>query len=354
MKTIILTGGGTGGHVIPHLGLLPLIKKDFNKIIYIGTNGIEKEIISKQKDIIFETITASKLKRDCFLKNLAIPFKIISSINQAKKILKKYKPDVIFSKGGYVSIPVCIAGKLLKIPIVSHESDLTIGLANKIIYKTCTTFCTSFEKTSQNLNKAVYTGSPIRNELFNGNKESAYTLTKLDKLRPTILVMGGSTGALKLNEKLYECLPEILKEFNVIHIVGKNKGDKTKNYPNYCQLEYCHNIQDIFAISDFVISRAGSNAIFELLALKKPMILIPLPKSASRGDQIDNANYFEQKGFCRTILQENLTTQTLLKEITYIKQNKQNIIKNMSNSSIIINGTNNVYHEILNAINNTI
>lgn len=354
MKTIILTGGGTGGHVIPHIALLPLIKKDFNKIVYIGTNGIEKEIISKQQDIVFETITATKLKRDCLLKNLTIPFKMMSSIIQAKKILKKYKPDIIFSKGGFVSIPVCIAGKLLKIPIVSHESDLTIGLANKIIYKTCNTFCTSFKKTSQNLNKAVYTGTPIRKEILNGNKEKAYSLTNVDKLRPTILVMGGSTGALKLNEKLYESLPKLLKEFNVIHIVGKNKGDKTKIYPNYCQLEYCHNIQDIFAISDFVISRAGSNAIFEFLALKKPMILIPLPKTASRGDQIYNANYFEQKGFSKTILQENLTSELLLKEISYLKENKEKYIKNMSNSSIIVNGTNNVYHEILNAINNKI
>lgn len=347
MKTIILTGGGTGGHVIPHLSLLPYIKKDFNKIIYIGTNGIEKEIISKQKDITFETITATKFKRDCILKNLLIPFKLISSINQAKKILKKYKPDVIFSKGGFVSVPVCIAGKLLKIPIISHESDLTIGLANKIIYSCCNTFCTSFEQTSKNLDKAVFTGSPIRKELFYGNKENAYQLTKISKVKPTILVMGGSTGALKLNETLYKTLPELLKKYNIIHLVGKNKGNSSIKYINYCQIEFCHNIEDLFAISDIIISRAGSNAIFEFLALKKPTILIPLPKQASRGDQIDNANYFTKKGYAKTIFQESLTPQTLIQTIKELEENKQTYIENMSKAPNIINGAENIYHQIL-------
>ena len=350
MKTIILTGGGTGGHVIPHLSLLPFIRKDFDKIVYIGTNSIEKEIMSKQKDVIFETISAVKLKRDSIFKNLSIPFKLISSISQARKILKKYKPSVIFSKGGYVSVPVCIAGKLLKIPIVSHESDLTIGLANKLIYSCCDTFCTSFEKTAKSLSKGIYTGSPIRKELLNGNKDNGYNITKVSKTKSTILVMGGSTGALKLNKALYETLPKLLKTYNVIHIVGKDKGDSSKVFKNYCQIEFCHNIEDIFAISDIIISRAGSNAIFEFLALKKAMILIPLPKQASRGDQIDNAKYFEEKGYSKTILQENLNPNLLLETIEDLQKNKQIFLNNMKNNTIHLNGAENIYHEILNLL----
>ena len=348
MKTIVLTGGGTGGHIIPHLSLIPLIKKDFEKIIYIGTNNsLEEKIMSKQKDVNFKSITAVKLERDKKLKNLTLPFKLLSSICQAKKILKQAKPDIIFSKGGFVSVPVCIAGKLLGIPIVSHESDLSIGLANKIIYKVCSSFCTSFEKTSINLKKAVFTGSPIRQELFLGNRKTAYNQTKVSQNKPTILIMGGSTGALNLNEKIYESLPEILQKYNVIHIVGKNKGDTTKIFKDYCQIEYCENIQDILSISDIVISRAGSNAIFEFLALKKPMILIPLPKNASRGDQLENAEYFKQKGFAKVILQENLTKQTLLNEIKEIENNKNYYLKNMSQSNNYLNGSKNIYNQII-------
>lgn len=348
MKTIVLTGGGTGGHIIPHLSLIPLIKKDFKNIVYIGTkNGLEFDIMSKKQGINFKSISAVKLQRDKKLENLLLPFKLVSSICQAKKILKEIKPSIILSKGGFVSVPVCIAGKLLKIPVVSHESDLSIGLANKIIYKTCSSFCTSFEDTSKNLKKAVFTGSPIRPELFLGNKQIAYNKTKVSQNKPTILIIGGSTGALTLNNKIYEALPELLKTYNVIHIVGKNKGDKSKTFKDYCQLEYCQNIQDILAITDIVISRAGSNAIFEFLALKKPMILIPLPKNASRGDQIENALYFENKGFSKTILQENLTKEFLLKAIKEIEKNKNFYISNMSKNLENLNGAKNIYSQIL-------
>jgi len=354
MKTILLTGGGTGGHVIPHLSLLPFIKKDFDKIYYIGTpDGIEKDIILNSKeDISYYSIPAVKLKRDNFFKNLALPFKLLTSIQKAKKTLKKLKPDVIFSKGGYVSVPVCIAGKMLKIPVVSHESDLTMGLANKIIYRFCNVFCTSFEKTAQGKDKAVFTGSPVRKQLFNGNKTIGYNLTKVNPNKPTILVMGGSTGAKALNEKLYESLETILKEYNVIHIVGKGKGDKTKIFKDYCQLEYCHNIEDIFAITDIVVSRAGSNAIYEFLSLKKPMILIPLPKGASRGDQIDNAKYFLDKGFCEVILQEDLTKNNLLNAIKKLKQNKNYYLVNMQKTQSL-NGAENIYKQILGCLKKT-
>lgn len=350
MKTIVLTGGGTGGHIIPHLSLLPHLKKHFNKIYYLGTSGLEKEIISPIKDITFFEIPATKLQRDKFFKNFTLPFKLIKSVNKCKKILKQIKPDVIFSKGGFVSVPVCLAGKFLKIPIVSHESDLSLGLSNKIIYKVCTTFCTTFLPTTQNLPKAIYTGAPIRKELFCGLKEIGYNQTQLNNQKPTVMIIGGSTGALMLNKIIYQALPELTKTYNVIHIVGKNKGDKSITHPNYCQIEYCSNIQHLFAITDIVVSRAGSNAICEFLALKKPMLLIPLPLTASRGDQIENANYFKKQNLALVLNQEQLNPKILIEKINYLYKNKTMFIQNYSNPTIKLNGTENILQEILKAI----
>lgn len=354
MSKIILTGGGTGGHILPNLSLKPYLKNSFDDIVYIGSNnGIEKEIIGKESDIKFVSIPAFKLDRNKVFANFLLPFKLIGSISKAKKVLKQENPNIIFSKGGFVSVPVCIAGKMLKIPIVSHESDLTIGLANKIIYKVCNTFCTTFSATAEGLKKAVCTGSPIRESILNGDKTKGYIETMLDKTRPTLLVMGGSTGALSLNEALYNALPTLLKTFNVVHIVGKGKGDKQKQYKNYCQLEYCYNIEDIFAISDIIVSRAGSNAIYEFLALKKPMILVPLPKDASRGDQIDNAKYFEKLGYSKTLYQQDITTQRLIEEINYVYKNKDNYILKMQNANVT-SGSKNIYNEILKVMNKDI
>ncbi len=344
MKNIVLTGGGTGGHVIPHLSLLPYIKKDY-KVFYLGTDGIEKDIM-KNQDVTFVTIDAVKLDRSKKLKNITIPFKLIKSIHNCKKILKEIKPSVIFSKGGYVSIPVVIAAHKLKIPIVSHESDLTFGLANKIIYRYCDCMCTSFKQTADGKNKCVFTGSPIRQELFCGNKQTGYNVTQLKSDKPTIMFVGGSTGAKKLNEIVYQALPTLTKKYNVIHLVGKNKLDKTKNYPNYCQIEYCHNIQDLFAISDCVVSRAGSNAIFELAVLKKPMLLIPLPKGASRGDQIQNAELFAKLGYAHTLSQEGLTYVKLLENIEKLFKDKNNLVFNL-NKADFGNASQKIYQNIV-------
>ena len=330
MKKIVLTGGGTGGHVIPHLSILEDIKKSFDKICYIGSqNGIEKEIISKEKDIEYFSIPTVKFIRKLTYKNLLIPFKLISSINKTKKILEEIRPNIIFSKGGFVSVPVVIAAKKLHIPIISHESDLTMGLANKIIYKYCDKMCTTFEKTSKNKKKCVYTGSPIRETLFNGNTEKGYELTKFKEKKPTILFVGGSTGAKTLNEIAYKTLPILTKKYNIIHIVGKNKKNESISYNNYKQFEFVENIEDIFAISDIVVSRSGSNAIYEFLALKKPMLLIPLPKEQSRGDQIENANYFKELNIAKVLEQKELTTNTLIKEIETLFKNKEKYISNM-------------------------
>lgn len=353
MKTIVLTGGGTGGHIIPNISLLPHLKKHFQKIYYIGTNGMEKDLISSQVGVIFIEIPARKLNRTQKIKNLTLPFHLMKSIFLCKKILKKIKPDVIFSKGGYVSVPVCIAGKLKKIPIVSHESDMTLGKANKLIYKLCEKFCTSFDNTSKGLKKAVFTGSPIRSQLQNGNKEKGALLTKFDNSRPTVLVTGGSAGATDLNNIVHKILPVILKRYNVIHLTGKNKMDSKISYKNYCQMEFCQNIEHLFAIADVVVSRAGSNAIYELLFLKKPMLLIPLPKGVSRGDQVDNAKYFEEKNFATVLEQSNMTAKSLISAIDNLFENRKKIAETQSSSNqAFFNGAENICKVILSVTKN--
>ena len=331
MKTIILTGGGNGGHVIPHLSLLDILEKDY-QIHYIGTNGIEKEIISHYPQIKFHTIDAVKFDRKKLLKIFSIPFKLIKCINQAKKILKEINPDIIFSKGGYVSIPVVLAGHKLQIPIISHESDLSLGLANKIIYHKCNVMCTTFKETATK-KKMIYTGPPIRKSLFSGNKEKAYSLTKFSCNKKTILFIGGSTGAKAINNFVIDNLNELTKNYNIIHICGKGKTSKVVN-PSYYQRDFVSNIEDFLAISDIVVSRAGSNAIFEFVALQKPMILIPLPKGTSRGDQVQNAQLFEKKGLAKVIPQDSLSYQNLIESIHYIQNNKSNIINNMKKQDI--------------------
>ena len=343
---IVLTGGGTGGHVIPNLSLLPELKKHFDEIYYLGGDGIEKELVKNYPDIKFVEIPTCKRNKSCKICNLALPFKLLSCVHKIKKVLKKINPDVVFSKGGYVSLPVCVASYLLKIPVVSHESDMTMGKANKVIYKLSSKMCTTFEKTSENLDKAVCTGSPIRESLGKGQKEIGLKMTGLKDDLPFVLVTGGSTGAEKLNEAVFSSLPTLTKKYNIIHLVGKNKGRKI-NSPHYFQMEFCSNIEHLFSTADVIVSRAGSNAICELLYLKKPMLLIPLPKSkSSRGDQVDNAKYFEEKGLARVLYQENLSPATLEKNIDYLFSHKTKI------SNIYSNGNKNIVNVILNVIKN--
>lgn len=347
MRKIVLTGGGTGGHVIPNISLLPLLRGLYDEIYYIGTNGIEKEIVGKEKDVKFYEFTAFKFNRSKKLKNITLPFNLLSSVCKVKKILKEIKPDVVFSKGGYVALPVCIASFTLHIPIVSHESDLSIGLANKLIYKLSTVFCTTFKQTSDNLKKAVYTGAPIRESLLRGDKEKGYKLTGFDGTRPIILVTGGSTGASDLNEIIYKSLPIITKKYDIIHLTGKNKS-KNISFNHYKQMEYCHEIEHLFKIADIVISRAGSGAIYELLSLKKCMILVPLPKGNSRGDQVENAKYFEKMGYAKVLFQENITPEILNETIDSIYKNRDKYTTTMSQFSLgeKFDGAKNIVAEI--------
>jgi UDP-N-acetylglucosamine--N-acetylmuramyl-(pentapeptide) pyrophosphoryl-undecaprenol N-acetylglucosamine transferase len=327
MKTIVLTGGGTAGHVMPNLALIPELKNYFNKIIYLGTsNGVEKNIVSKIKGVDFREIEAVKFVRKITLKNLAIPCKLLKSILHAKKVLKEINPSIVFSKGGFVSIPVAIAAWSLKIPVLTHESDLSLGLANKIIKKFAKYTLTSFEETSKDRKKLVFTGSPIREQIFKGDAKKLQL--NFDENKKTLLILGGSLGAKAINDFIDFYLDTLLYKYNILHITGKGKLNN-KKLKNYHAIEYAENIEDFFAAADYVISRAGANVVFELLALNKPTVFIPLPKNESRGDQIDNAKYFFNKNMCEMLLQEDLNISNLLKSLNNLEKNEKTLKNNM-------------------------
>lgn len=337
MKRIILTGGGTAGHVTPNIALLPRLKELQYDIHYIGSyNGIEKELI-EQLGIPYHGISSGKLRRYFSLQNFTDPFRVLKGFNEAYRLIKLLKPDVIFSKGGFVSVPVVLAGKRCKVPTIIHESDMTPGLANKISIPSATKVCCNFPETLDHLpaSKAVLTGSPIRQELLSGNKEHALSFTGLGSDKPVILVVGGSLGAVAVNEAIRRILPSLLRKYQVIHLCGKGKLDPSLNHLNgYVQYEYIKDeLKDLFALSDIVISRAGANAICELLALHKPNLLIPLSANASRGDQILNARSFERQGFSIVIEEEELDNDLLLAAIDNLYNNREKFVSAMKNSN---------------------
>jgi len=313
MKKILFCGGGTAGHVMPNIALIEELKKMRNlEIHYIGGNGIEKEILEKYPFVKYHVIDAPKLIRKVTLKNFTIPFKLISCVNQCKKLLQEIKPNVIFSKGGYISVPVVMAAK--NIPVLGHESDYTMGLANKIIMRYAKKMFCSFLDTANKHKKCYYSGSPIRKKIFCGNAKLIKNNLGIKNNKPVMLVIGGSTGASAINDFIYNNLKVLTKKYNVIHITGKNKS-KTFNVANYYSIEYAHDIENYLALSDIIVSRAGSNAIFEFLALGKPTLLIPLPKDQSRGDQILNAKYFEEHNFASVIQQHELNIAQFLNKL---------------------------------------
>lgn len=337
MKRIILTGGGTAGHVTPNIALLPRLRELQYDIHYIGSyNGIEKELIAKQQ-IPYHGISSGKLRRYFSLKNFTDPFRVLKGFNEANHLIKTLKPDVIFSKGGFVSVPVVIAGKRNHVPVIIHESDMTPGLANRISIPSAYKVCCNFPETLKALpeDKAVLTGSPIRQELLTGDPEKARGFCGFTDNKPVILVIGGSLGATAVNQAVRAILPELLKEFQVIHLCGKGKLDTSlSNLEGYVQFEYIQDeLRHLFALSDIVISRAGANAICELLALQKPNILIPLSASASRGDQILNARSFERQGFSEVLEEETLTNELLLKSIRELYENRRQYVTAMQRSA---------------------
>lgn len=326
-KRIVLTGGGTAGHVSPNIALIPRLQEQGYTIYYIGSyDGIEKKLISEQK-IPYYPISSGKLRRYRSLKNLSDPFRVIRGFGQALSLLRKLKPDVIFSKGGFVSVPVVMAGKMLGIRCVIHECDMTPGLANRIAMPFAGRICTNFEETAEHLpkEKAVYTGTPIREMLLKGNKQKGLKLCGFTAEKPVVLVTGGSLGAGAINDAVRDAAGLLTQSYQVVHLCGNGKKDTSmENIPGYKQIEYAGpEMADLYAASDMIISRAGANTLAEILALAIPNILIPLPLSSSRGDQILNAESFKKKGYSCVLPQEELTKERLMAAVedTWAKRN---------------------------------
>ena len=333
MKKIVMTGGGTAGHVTPNIALFPALKERGYEIHYIGSlNGIEKTLVTEQ-GVKYYGIASGKLRRYLSLQNLTDPFRVLKGCAQARKLIREINPDVVFSKGGFVSVPVVLAAKSAKVPAILHESDMTPGLANKLCIPSAVKVCCNFPETMRNLpaDKAVLTGSPIRRELLKGDPEFAFEFCRFTEKKPTIMAVGGSLGATPLNTALRGILPELLSKFNVIHLCGKGKVDESlAGTPGYVQFEYIESeLKDLFALADVIISRAGANAICEILALAKPNLLIPLSAAASRGDQILNARSFERQGFSLVMEEEEITNEKLLQTIMDLYEHRDDYKRTM-------------------------
>ncbi|MBO5149579.1 MAG: undecaprenyldiphospho-muramoylpentapeptide beta-N-acetylglucosaminyltransferase [Anaerotignum sp.] len=336
-KKIVLTGGGTAGHVTPNLALLPYLKAEGYEIVYIGSEkGIERTLIEAE-GIPYYSISTGKLRRYLSKENIKDMFRVVKGIAEAKKLIKSLKPDLVFSKGGFVAVPVVLGAKSNNVPVIIHESDITPGLANKIAMPSARVVCSTFPETLQYVpkGKGVHTGTPIRKELFEGDRQKGLAACKFTGEKPVLLMMGGSLGAVKLNHCLREILPELVKTFDVIHLCGKGNLDAhLREQEGYMQFEYVSDgLNDLFAAADFIVSRAGSNSISEFLALKKPHLLIPLSARASRGDQILNAASFEKQGFARVLDEDEMTAESMKKEIFELYENKEKYVAAMEHAA---------------------
>lgn len=334
MSKIAFTGGGTVGHVSVNLSLIPTALEKGHQVFYIGSkNGIEREMIESQlSNIKYYPISSGKLRRYLSFENAKDVFKVLKGILDARRVLKKEKPDLLFSKGGFVSVPVVIAARSLNIPTIIHESDLTPGLANKISLKFSKKIYTTFEDTLKYLpkDKADFVGATIREDLKEGNQQKGYEITGFDSDKKVLLVMGGSLGSKKLNDIIRENLEALLHDYQIIHLTGHGLVDESYKQKGYIQYEFVkEELTHLLSITDTVVSRAGSNAIYEFLTLRIPMLLIPLGFDQSRGDQIDNAKYFESKGYGKMIPEDQLTQFKLLEQLKQIESHRTDITHQM-------------------------
>jgi len=335
-KKIILTGGGTAGHVAPNLALLPSLKEAGFDIYYIGShNGIERELV-EAADIPYFGISSGKLRRYRSIKNITDILRVGKGLLDAIRVIRKIRPDIVFSKGGFVVVPVIAAARLLKVGSIIHESDMTPGLANKLAMPFASKICVSFPETLAHVpsEKGIITGTPLRPEMLTGSKAAGFKYTGMDANGlPVLLVTGGSTGANAINACVRAALPGLLQKFQVVHLCGKgNLSGITKT--GYVEFEYLKNaMADILAMADIVITRAGANTLFELTALNKPNLLIPLPAAQSRGDQLQNADSFQKQGFSMVLLEENMTPESLQSNISELYDNKEEFRQNMKNQN---------------------
>lgn len=349
MKKIVLTGGGTAGHVTPNLALIPRLQQDGWEVHYIGAaNSAEQELVANLPGVTYHTVSVGKLRRYFDLKNFSDPFRVLKGIGQAYSIIKKIKPSVVFSKGGFVSVPVVYGAKLNGVPVVIHESDMTPGLANKLCAPFAKAECCTFpEALKYTRGKGVHTGTPIRPEVLSGSREKGLKHFKLSDSRPVLMIMGGSSGAQAINQCVWQALPKLTETFQVLHLCGKgNLNDSFEGMNNYVQVEYLNeNMADAYACADIIVSRAGANALCELLALRKPALLIPYPLEASRGDQVMNAESFEKRGLSHVLDQKDMTADSLVKAIVNLYHERGSLYEAMAKEPTA-NGVDNVLEQI--------
>lgn len=348
MKKIVLTGGGTAGHVTPHLALIPRLKDAGYEIHYIGSQDIERQLMADQP-LRFHTVQSGKLRRYFDWKNFTDPFRVIWGAVESIRLIGQIRPDVCFSKGGFVAVPVVIACWVHRVPVLAHESDLTPGLANRISAKFSKRVATSFPECAKALTpKGVLTGTPMRPELFGGDRQKGLAIAGFDGSKPVLLMMGGSQGAQSLNKALREALPRLLSRMDVFHLCGQgNRDEALSDTPGYFQAEFLsEELPDALACADLVLSRAGANALCEFAALKKPMLLIPLPMSASRGDQILNARSYEARGLANVLLQEDMTSDSLIAALDKLAQDAPALREALANEPAA-DGTEAVLQHIL-------
>ncbi len=335
-KTLVLTGGGTAGHVMPNLALVPRLREQGWSLHYLGSSQGPERVLAEDKGIPFHAIATGKLRRYFSWKNFTDPFRVIGGAVQAFALLGRLKPDAVFSKGGFVAVPVVYAAFLRRIPVVLHESDLTPGLANRLCLRFCRRVCASFPETLEHLprGKAVLTGTPVREELLKGDREAGLNFLGFTSRKTVLLIMGGSQGAATLNRCVRDILPSLETRYQIIHLCGPGRVDPTlENLKGYRQFEFVgKDLADILAAADQVVSRAGANSLFELLALRKPSLLIPLPRATSRGDQILNARSFERWGFAKVLLQEDLDEESLMKGLETLERDAETLRRAMDAS----------------------
>lgn len=324
-KTIVIVGGGSAGHVLPALPVADeLIKRQW-RVHFVGTHsGLEEKLLG-DRDINFHSVSAGKLRRYFSWQNFSDVLRIFMGVVQAAVLLRRIRPQVIFSKGGFVSFPVVFSGWLLRIPIVAHESDLTPGLANRLVMPFVSTLCSSFADTrfSGFKGRVVNTGTPVREDLLKGDVAAGRSFLGAEDARPILLVTGGSLGADALNTIVRNSLPVLCANYFVVHICGPGKTENIVQ-SGYLELEYVDSgWGDILAAADIVVSRAGANALFELWALKKLTLLVPLSGAASRGDQLANAAYAKAQGLSEVVAEEDLGTKQLLAALERLSENAQ-------------------------------
>ena len=333
MKRIVLTGGGTAGHVTPNLALIPSLLSEGWDVHYIGTaEGIERRLVETVPGVSYHCISTGKLRRYFDLKNLTDPLKVAKGAGQALMLLRKLRPNLVFAKGGFVSVPVVYGAAALRIPVLLHESDMTPGLANKLAMPFAKKLLCTFPEAAKLAGaKGLYAGTPLRPELFAGSREKGLKMFGFRDDRPVLMVVGGSSGAQSINRALRAALPGLTTGFQVLHLCGAgNLEGNLEGTVNYCQREYLNEeMPHAYAAADILISRAGSNTLSEILALRKPSLLIPYPKTASRGDQILNAQSFEARGLAKVLYQEDMTPDTLRARVVEVYKDRGSLIDAM-------------------------